>query len=416
MAGLTEHVQAELQAHVMQGEALSPAALAHLKTCAECREHLEFLRQLQLALLEGVPPVTPPAGVRQQVFRAARQAPAAAPALLVPTTPVPIMPVPAAPPRRTWWPFALGAAAAVTGLLVWGGVLLPSQGSAAVLPDPAVVVSTSDGLLVASNDQAGTLSAVQGGQVSGTLTTSGREKSWFTQGVRLGERVFLADAANNRVLEVSLNPLKILKVHPVPDGVAGLTASSGPDGGRVYFKSVRGAVGVLDGKQVTVAQEKGMPLADVMDGVLLLNGQLWVTHHIKGLICVLDPASLKLLATYKVGGMPVELAAYRGGLLALDVTGRLLQLNVQGQVLGQWKLPGHPDKLGLNGDMVLVTDRSGQVTGIELPSGKLKPLTLTHPMDVTPLPDGTFAVAEGGRGVRVLDMHLNTEMTLEHGK
>lgn len=406
MAGLTGHVQAELEAHVMQGEALSAAAQAHLGDCSECREHLEFLQQLQLTLLEEMPPVAPPALLREQVLTAARKTPIAAPPLVA-----------AAPPyRRIWWPFALGAAAVITGLLVWGSVLLPSRSSAAVLPDPAVVVSTTDGLLVASNDRAGTLSVVQGGQVRGTLTTSGREKPWFTQGVRLGERVYLSDAANNRVLEVSLKPLSIVKTYAVPDGVAGLTATTGPEGGRVYFKSVRGAVGVLDGQQITIAQEPGMPLADVMDGVLLQGGKLWVTHHVKGTISTLDAVTLKLLNTYQVGGAPVEIAAYKGGLLALDVTGRLLHLNLQGKVMEEWKLPGHPDKLGLNGDMVLVTDRSGQVTSIELPSGTLKPMPLTHPMDVTPLPDGTFAVAEGGHGVRVVDAYLNTEMTLEHGQ
>lgn len=411
MAGLNcELVSEALERHVAQGQPLERAVEAHLSTCAACREHLGFLQELQVTLLEDVPPIDPPAALRAQLLKAARESGHSPPAPLAAANT-------ARRSQRLWrlWPL-LGAAAALSGVLVWSGLLLHSKGTAATLPDPAVVVGTSGGLLVASNDHAGTLSVIRHGKVAATLTTQGPQKAWFTQGVRLDERVYLADAANNRVLEVSLDPLKIRQTYPVPDGVAGLTASSGPEGGRVYFKSVRGAVGQLGGPQITIAQEKGMPLADVMDGVLLAGGKLWVTHHMRGEVCILDPQTLTVEKRLKVGGMPVELAAYQGGLLALDVTGRLLHLNMQGNILGKWKLPGHPDKLGLNGDMVLVTDRSGQVTSIELPSGKLNPLTLTHPMDVTPLPDGTFAVAEGGRGLRVLDAHLNTAMALEHGQ
>lgn len=408
MAGLNaeltcEAVQDALERHVAQSSPLGADVQAHLLGCTECREHLAFLQSLQLAVLEDVPPVAPPATLREQMLEKAR------------VSELKTSESPREAVQRPWWPWALGAAAAVTGVLVWTS-LLPSRGFAATLPDPAVVVNTAGGLLVASNGQTATLSVIQGNKVTASLSAGGRQKAWFTQGVRLGDQVYLADAANDRVLQVNVSPLNIVKVYPVPNGVAGLTASSGPDGGRVYFKSVRGAVGTLGGTQVTIAQEKGMPLADVMDGVLLAGGKLFVTHHVSGEICILDPQTLSVEKRLKVGGMPVELAAYRGGLLALDVTGRLLHLNLQGDVLGEWKLLGHPDKLGLNGDMVLVTDRSGQVTSIELPSGKLSPLAVTNPMDITPLSDGTFAVAEGGRGVRVVDMHLNTAMQLEHGK
>ncbi|PNY81183.1 hypothetical protein CVO96_07130 [Deinococcus koreensis] len=300
------------------------------------------------------------------------------------------------------------------GLLVLGSLLTPRGAVASTLPDPAVVVSTGGSLLIASNDRAGTLSVVEGGRVTASLGSGGREASWFTEGVRLGERVFLADAANDRVLEVQPSPLKILKTYPVPDGVAGLTASTGEDGGRVYFKSVRGEVGTLDqGVRITVAQEAGMPLADVMDGVLLAGGHLFVTHHLSGEVCLLDPRTLAVRKRVKVGGMPVALEQVRGGVLALDVTGRLLRLSLDGEVEKVWTVGGHPDKLGVNGDVALLTDRGGTVTRVSLSSGQVERVSVTHPMDVVSLPGGGFAVAEGGRGLRVLDGDLKTTSSVE---
>ncbi len=412
MAGLNaglecKTVQGALECHVAQAYPLGADVQAHLLGCAECREHLVFLQHVQAAVLEEVSATAPPAALREQLLTQVRTHEARPP-----QEPRPAYLWPR--PLRLLWPWALGTAVALTGVLVWTS-LPPLQGIAATLPDPAVVVNTPRGFLVASNDQAGTLSVIQGNRVTASLSAGGRQKAWFTQGVRLGDQVYLADTANDRVLQVNVSPLNIVKSYPVPNGVAGLTASSDSHGGRVYFKSVRGAVGALGGTQVTIAHEQGKPLADVMDGVLLSGGKLFVTHHLSGEICILDPKTLSIEKRLPVGGMPVQLADYRGGLLALDVTGRLLHLSLQGELLGEWTLPGHPDKLGLNGDMVLVTDRSGQVTSIELPSGKLTPLSVTKPMDITPLSDGTFAVAEGGRGVRVVDMHLNTEMQLEHG-
>ncbi|WP_221090262.1 hypothetical protein [Deinococcus aquaedulcis] len=393
MAGLETQCQAvqdELHRHVAHGEPLSEAAQAHLRGCAECRAELALLRRVEAALLAEVPPVAPPPAVRAQVLASAR-------------------------PARRWWPAALSAAA-VAGALLTLGLLGPSRGVAGALPDPAVVVSVDGRMLVASNDRQGTLSVLAGGQVQATLTAPAPQSPWFTEGVRLGQRVFLADAANDRVLELTLAPLRLTRTHHVPDGIAGLTADSGAAGGRVYFKSVRGAVGTLGGAQVTLAREAGMPLADVMDGVLLLGGNLLVTHHLSGEVCVLDPATLAVRRRLLLGGMPVALAAVRGGVLVLDVQGRLLRLRADLSVAQTWAVGGHPDKLSLNGDVALLTDRSGAVTRVPLRGGPVTRTTLTHPMDITALPDGTFAVAEGGQGLRVLDSTLQTrqQMTRQH--
>ena len=184
----------------------------------------------------------------------------------------------------------------------------------------------------------------------------------------------------------------------------------------MYFKSVRGQVGTLGGMQVTIATAPGMPLADVMDGVLLQGGTLYVTHHLSGELWLLDPDTLAMRSRVQLGGRPVALSALPGGLLALDVTGRLLKLDPSGRVVQSWAVSGHPDKLTVNGNAALLSDRGGMVTRVSLSSGQVQQLKVTHPMDVISLPDGTFAVAEGGRGLRLLDGQLQTTSTIEHGE
>lgn len=372
-------VQDRLEAHVTLGEALSPEVQAHLRTCADCRAHLAFLQHLQLALLEDAPPVEPPPALRGEVLRAAR----------------------GARPARWRWPLTLGAAA-VLGAVTLTALLAPPTGVAASAPDPAVVVSVDDRVLVASNDRAGTLTLLRGDRTEGTLRVPARLTPWFTEGVRLGDRVFLADAANDRVLELQLRPLTLRRTHRVPPGVAGLSAVTGPGGARVYFKSVQGVVGLLGGREITVADDPGMPLADVMDAVTLFRGTLVVTHHLRGEVCLIDPDTLQVRRVLKLGGMPVALESTQDGLLVLDVTGRLLLLDGAFRVARTWTLGGHPDKLSVNDREAVITDRAGTVTRLPLAGGAPTRLTLTHPMDVTVLPDGSFAVAEGGRGVQRL--------------
>jgi hypothetical protein len=176
----------------------------------------------------------------------------------------------------------------------------------------------------------------------------------------------------------------------------------------VYFKSVRGVVGVLGGAQVTLAREAEQALADVMDGVLLFGGQLFVTHHLSGEVCALDPDTLAVQRRLPLGGMPVALIPYEGDLLVLDVTGRLLRVSVTGEVRQRWAVPGHPDKFSVSGGAALLSDRAGTVTRVPLRGGAVTQMPLKHPMDVLAMPGGAFAVAEGRRGLRVLDSDLNT--------
>jgi len=85
----------------------------HLATCERCRDWDEHLRSLHLDDTLHVP-----AEVREALESATR------PRALVPTTPpAPPRPVRAAPPARTpRWPLALGAATALLGVGVAGGV------------------------------------------------------------------------------------------------------------------------------------------------------------------------------------------------------------------------------------------------------------------------------------------------------
>ncbi|GGB60362.1 hypothetical protein [Deinococcus soli (ex Cha et al. 2016)] len=390
MAGLTDcgTMSEHLDAYVARGEPLTAAQQAHLRDCETCQAHLLLLEALQGALLEDTPAAPPPPALREVILAAAR------PTAAGPTRRA---------PRRRWWPAALSAAAALTGALTFTG-LLQSGSTASVLPDPAVVVSSGPDLLVASNDRLGTLTLLRAGQVRGSVTVGGAATPWFTEGLRLGGRVFLADAANDRVLELRVWPLQVLRQYAVPGGVAGLSA----DGSRVYFKSVRGVVGVLGGAQVTLAHEAEQALADVMDGVLLFGGQLFVTHHLSGEVCALDPDTLAVQRRLPLGGMPVALIPYEGDLLVLDVTGRLLRVSVTGEVRQRWAVPGHPDKFSVSGGAALLSDRAGTVTRVPLRGGAVTQMPLKHPMDVLAMPGGAFAVAEGRRGLRVLDSDLNT--------
>ncbi|WP_407572451.1 hypothetical protein [Deinococcus altitudinis] len=435
----TPHVTDELLEAAGQGRPLAPQVQAHLDGCAECRNTWSMLTQLQHALLAeaATPEVAPPPALRAELLGRARavrtghiSGGADEPEAARPASPVRR---PALFSRLALLPrLALGGAAVAAALIAWS-LLFSPPGLAYALPDPAVVVNTggSSLLLVASNGNlpasAGNgphlarLTLISGERVSATLDVTAPNPAWFTEGVRVDDRVYLADAGNDRVLEIQVGkagtppgrqsaatrPLTLLHSFPVSGGVAGLSTGNG----RVYFKSVRGQVGMLPvgtlaGRSVALAQEDQMSKEDVMDAVLLQEGTLYVTHHLRGELCLLDPRTLAVRRRVHLGGAPVALAALRGGLLVLDVKGRLLRLNSGGDIQQRWKLPGQPDKLVLNGERAVVTDRAGGVTELDLNSGAQTRVTLHHPMDVTVLGGGMVAVAQGQMGVTLLGADL----------
>lgn len=389
----------------------------HLESCPHCQETLSLLKSLQLHLLEQVPDLAPPSSTKKALFEQIRAQDSH-----------PSQANHSGQAGRSWSPLRpLWFGAASIAVLISAGtltLLTQGQGNASGLPDPAVVVNTGNGMIVASNDARGTLSFIQDDKVRASLSSvqgqlferferlkqlnGSKQAVWFTQGVRLGSKVFLADAANDRVLEVQSQPLRIVRVHTVPNGVAGLTVSTEDDehAGKVFFKSTRGPIGQLDGPQITMAREPKQILANVMDGVLLLGGQLVVTHHLSGEICWLDPNTLEVHQRRNIGGKPVALASYHGDILVLDATGRVLLLDQQGKIKERWNVQGQPDKMSLNKDHVVLSDRNGRVSILNLRSGALKQQNVTAPMDVTALDNGHFAIAEAGTGIRIVDSNL----------
>ena len=389
-------VQEALLEQITRGTPLTETQRAHLAACPDCQAERAFLQAVQLEVLDEVsqPPVAPPAHLRADLLRRAVGAPMRR----------------ARPDLRRW---ALGTAAAVAALAL-GSLLFAPPSLAHALPDPAVVVSAGGALLVASNGAAGQplgqarVALVSGERVTASLSLPAPHPAWFTEGVRLGESVYLADAGNDRVLEIQLQPLRLLRSIPVPGGVAGLTVGAG----RVYFKSVRGQVGRLPlagerGLTVSVASEAPMPMPDVMDAALLHAGSLYVTHHARGELARLDPETLRLRAAVTLGGAPVALAERGPDLLVLDHRGRLLRVNDAGKLLQNWRLPGQPDKLVLNGDDAILTDRAGRVTRLNLGTGQWNSTALPHPMDVAVLPGGALAVAQAQTGVALLHANLS---------
>lgn len=416
-----------IEAHVTLSSPLPQDAEIHLRHCQSCREHLMFLGELQVALLEDSPSVTPPEELEEQLLKLSKVR-----------------------PRRSWrlfknknssiWP-ALLSSAALIGLLVAGALSDPSRNRAIGLANPAVIVPLTSGFLVANNDPTGTVSIVGSDQKRviaslrvhtpkqlarlrrplgnmGTPRPMGLAKNlsmWYGQGTRVGSVVYLTDILNNRILEIQTKPLQLLRVHAMPEGIAGLTHSSDTQGSKVFFKSVRGEVGVLGGQNIAVNNSTMPPLSERIDDILLSGGRLWVTHHLDGSVYIMDPQTLEVEKHVHLGGAPVALAHLDGSdgeIVVLDMRGRLLHLDRKGEILKSWALSGHPDQLAVSGHVAVITDRSGRVTRVDIAADHVRPLSLLNPTFVTRLSNGKFALAEGERGVRVLDKDLNTNWRL----
>ena len=455
------HPSEEMFAALAAARPLSRQARAHLAGCEECQEEWALLSGLQAEVLgqAALEPVAPPPALRAALLQQARgtgistglqPAPPQAASVRSALSTQPVIPprqTPATPagslplrPGREWFLLsrplprpmprlaflrvaplrvALGAVAVLAALTL-GPLLLTPSGLAHALPDPAVVVNVGGPLLVASNGTIGAgpasgvpdphqarITLISGEQVSATLRVAAPHPAWFTEGVRLGKQVYLADAANDRVLVVQVDPLRLVQSFTVVGGVAGLSAG----GGRVYYKSVSGQVGLLPGagsagRSVSLANDGALPMRDVMDAVLLQGDTLYVTHHLRGELCLLDPQTLQVRRRIRLGGAPVGLAGLNSDLLVLDVAGRLLRLNTAGATKQVWTLPGHPDKLVLNGQQAVVTDRAGGVTQLDLRTGQQRRVTLIHPMDLALTEDGHLAVAQAATGVALLGLDL----------
>lgn len=386
-----DHIQEQLQALILSGRPLPPDLEAHLAGCPDCAEEARSLRELAQALLHAAPEVAPPPALRAAVLQHAQ--------------PATLKPGPAPPRRRPRWPALIGLAAAVAGALL----LLPRQSAlASALRDPAVVVADGPRLLVANNGPGrAPLALVHGDRVR-TIALESPTAPWFTEGVRDGGRVYLADAANDRVLEIDLAAARLVRSVPAPGGVAGLSVQ----GGRVIVKCVNGMVGPLGGPHLGPAGPAGMPLEDVMDAALLAHGRLYATQHTRGELLLLSPDGLTLQGRVRVGRAPVALAQTQAGVLVLDHAGALYALDGRGRVLRRYALGGHPDKLALNDRTAYASDRAGRVSRIDLVSGRLLSKQFAQPMDLAPMDDGHLALADGRGGLKILDAQLNVMKSL----
>lgn len=383
-----------LEDALLYGGPLPQEARAHLDDCAGCRELARELGGLNAALLNGVPEIVPPPQLRARVLAAARRRSARPPA------------------RRSWtrpnwplrnWAVGAGLAAALALAVVWP--LRAGLASAGGLPDPAVVVALGDTLVVANNVAgAAPVSLVSpGGRVTPVKLDTPRP-AWFTEGVRAGDLVYLADAGNDRVVVLNAVSGRVVAEYPMPGGVAGLAVVNG----RVICKMADGSLGPLHGTMRQLAPEADMPLTDVMDAVAARGGTLYVTHHARGEVLLLDADTLAVRRRVQLGGAPVALAVTKGGVLALDTAGgALIWLNAAGDVTRRVALKGHPDKLVLSGDSAYVSDRAGQVTRVNLASGRQLSKTFDHPMDLATMPGGHLALADGGGGLKILSADLN---------
>lgn len=394
---------------------------AHLAGCPECARQAAQVQRTLDGLLHALPPAPLPAGARERLLASAQacaqQAPAgpvgdSAQAPVTQTAPSPQrLPVKSAAPgpaaRRSrplniWLTAGLGAAAALAAFVLWPA------------PRPnlahADVVVAAGNMLVAARSETSKYPLViraASGRLQG-VTLRQPLPAWYTEGVYAGGRVYLLDAANERLVVLNVARGKIERTYPVPGGAAGLAVKDGS----VFVKSAAsGELRIFKGESCFInklAKTTRMPQADYMDAVLPLPERILTTQHTTGQIFSLSPDGKRLLATYHVGGAPVGLAEWQGQVLVLDVQGRLLQLGPDGQIVRSLKLAGHPDKLSVMNGQAYLTDRGGRVSVVDLTAFRVSgERTFGKPMDITAMPDGHLALADAERGVMMLRPDLS---------
>jgi hypothetical protein len=360
---------------------------AHLQTCADCQHEAATLRGV-LDGLEHIPPeVAPPAQLRARVLNSAKASTTSdRPALRK------------RPSFALWLPTSLGLAAAVAAFVLW--------------PQPApvradVVVSAGDSVVFASSKSSGAPLVIRApdGELR-RVSMETRQPAWFTEAVYAGGRAYLLDAANNQLVVLNVAQGKVERRFATPGGAAGLSV----DAGRIFVKTA--ASGELlvfggEGDSVTtrrvLAQAAPMPETDYMDAVLHVGNRLLATQHTTGQVFVLSADGGQLLDTYAVGGAPVGLEQWSGGVLVLDVQGRLLELAGDGQIRRTLKLNGNPDKFSVMEGKAYLTDRGGTVSVVDLQSFRVtRQRTFGTPMDIAALPDGHLALADATRGLLML--------------
>ena len=306
-----------------------------------------------------------------------------------------------------WLPVGIGVAVAIGAMTLLRTEPAPSLVN--VAPDAAVVVSSGDSLVFASNvkgqypivvrDKNGKMRPIEVGAMG--------KNYWFTEGVAEDGKVYLSCGANHMILVVDVAKGTVLSIEKAPLSVAGLSIQNG----KLWMKgAANGQLETLENKNVQtrkIGKVAEMPMSEFMDAVLPLENTVWVTHHADGELIALNSKTLEVEKRIALGGAPVALDHWNSQIIVADVGGRLLWLSESGKLERTLKLEGKPDKLAVQGDFAYLSDRSGAVFQVNLKTGTLeRTVQFTHPMDITALPDGHLALADGPGGVLMLDGDL----------
>ena len=306
-----------------------------------------------------------------------------------------------------WLPVGIGIAVAMGAMTLLRTEPAPSLVN--VAPDAVVVVSSGDSLVFASNvkgqypvmvrDKNGKMRPVEVGRMG--------KNYWFTEGVAEDGKVYLSCGANHMILVVDVAKATVTRIEKAPLSVAGLSIQNG----KLWMKgAANGQLETLENKNVQtreIGKATKMPMSEFMDAVLPLENIVWVTHHASGELIALNAKSLEVEKRIALGGAPVALDHWNSQIIVADVSGRILWLNKSGKLERTLKLEGKPDKLAVQGDFAYLSDRSGKVFQVNLNTGTLeRTVQFTHPMDITALPDGLLALADGPGGVVMLDGDL----------
>jgi YVTN family beta-propeller protein len=296
--------------------------------------------------------------------------------------------------------------------------LLPNPFKSAHDPvNASVVAATRDGGLVYANSGATVTPVVlisSSGERRGVKFAS-NQPCYFTKAVSLDGYSYLLDAANSKLFIVDEAKGALIDTWDVPKGAAGLAVQSDT----VIVKSAASGV-VLEFKRnkegktmletrIAEAPNADMPMEDLMDDLLILGSKVYATHHAAGTVSVLDRETNKEINRFKIGTAPVALGQYKQNLIVLDHAGALIAVNASsGKLENTLKLEGDADKMSITHGMAFLSDRSGFVTVVNLEQFKVENRKQfgTNARDVSPMPDGHVAVANGEGGVIVLNDQL----------
>lgn len=381
------------------------------------RAELEELKQVFVGLNFAAPGVVPSPDLKSRLLeRAAQSSPTAKEGVRSVLAPNPeskteLKPEPKPKTKATPWFFGgLGLAAAISSVLIWNSSAPPALAS---LATDAAVVASSDGYLLLGNNELSKspIVVIDPAGKAHPISLEMLKPMWFTEAVISQGKGYLLCGANNKLIVVDLKTDTVLSTHVAPAGSAGLNVVNG----EVWLKGASsGEVVVLKGNTLHTKQlssAANMPMQDFMDAVLPSSSGVWISHHAKGELFLLDAKTLTVTKKLVLGGAPVALSAWRTHILVVDVTGALLQLDQNGKLEKRLALPGHPDKMtvgtGQNGTFAYLTDRSGMVFKVNLEGWKLEmEKKFQNPMDITALPDGHLALADGKGGLKMLDAAL----------